>query len=101
MRRVYYAFFLRAITHTVSVHATVLVLSFLALTQVVSIPNVWANMMEVKVGEILSFFINALLNTQSATIFLLVVIAATFSSFLWRLFKDRQFEMAESEWVQG
>ncbi len=102
MRRVYYAFFLRQLTHPIFVHAALLLVSIFALSRVVSIPNILSNLMEVKVGEVVHFFLGALLNTKSATIIWLAVIMLTLVSLLWRIFRDRRFinlEESRAEWV--
>ena len=90
MRRVYYAFALRTVIHPVFVHALVLSVSGYLLAQVVSVPDVISNFMQVRVGDAFAFFYNALLNTQTATVVLLAVIVATVLSMLWRSLSNRQ-----------
>lgn len=88
MRRVYYAFFLRLGTHPLAVHGAGLALCLFALSRVVSIPDVLANLMEVKVGEVAHYLIGALINTQLITVVLLSLIVLNFGSLLWRLIKN-------------
>ncbi len=102
MRRVYYAFFLRGVTHPLSVHAAVILVGIFALSRAVSIPNIWANLMQVKVGEMADFFLGALSNTQFVVILWLAVVALAFLSLTLRLFKDRRLDMVmerEAEWA--
>ncbi len=102
MRRVYYAFLLRLLSHAVVAHAAVITLSFFTLSQMVSIPNVWANLMQVKVGEIVSFFLGALAGTQFVVILCLSLITVTIISLVARLFKSNRFQVemdGEAEWV--
>ncbi len=101
MRRVYYAFFLRQVTHPVFLHAALLLISLFALSRVVSVPDVLANLMQVKVGEVLQFFLGALLNTGTLTIVWLAIIIVTVASLIWRLFRDRRFVHIanRAEWV--
>lgn len=102
MRRVYYAFLLRLLSHAVVVHTAVITLSIFALSQVVSIPNIWANLMQVKVGEMVNFFIGALANTQLVVIVWLSLIALTIASLIVRLFRSNRFHVEmdrEAEWV--
>ena len=77
MRRVYYAFLLRQATHPISVHLAVLALSVFALSQIISIPSVLSNLLKVEVGRVAGYLLEALLQTQTATIVLLAVIMVT------------------------
>lgn len=89
MRRVYYAFFLRQATHPFAVHGAIIALCLLALARAVSIPNVWANMMEVKVGELVGFWTGALIGTEIWTILLLAATSIASVSLIWRLLSGR------------
>ena len=102
MRRVYYAFCLRLLSHPLAVHGAIIAVGIFALSQVVSIPSVWANLMQVKVGEVVGFFLGALSNTQFVVLLLLAVIMAATLSLTVNLFRNRRFDMAmerEAEWV--
>lgn len=102
MRRIYYAFLLRAILHPLSVHSAVIMAGMFALSRTVSIPDVWANLMQVKVGEMIAFFVGALLNTQAVVIMWLAVIMAAFLSLTIGLLRDQRFKSTldrEAEWV--
>lgn len=85
MRRVYYAFFLRVGTHPLTLHLAVFALGIVALAQVVSIPNILANLMDVKVSEVAGYLFSALLNTEFITVAILSLIVLNLSWFLWRL----------------
>lgn len=87
MRRVYYVFALKIVTHPIFFHSFLLGLSIFALSRLVSIPNVLLNLMNVKVGEVAQFFLGALLNTQAVTILWLAIITLTSCSLLWRLIR--------------
>lgn len=101
MRRVYYAFFLRLVTHPVSVHSLIIATSLLALSQAVSIPSIWHNLMSIKVGEVMSYLLGAFVNTQFAVQILSSVFIAALISLLVSLFRSRRFVLVESEaeWV--
>ena len=100
MRRVYYIFALRLILHPIFFHALLLGLSIFALSRVVSIPNVLSNLMNVKVGEVVEFFIGALLNTQAITIVWLTIITLISLSLLWRLTRGHNFDFnRKTEWA--
>ncbi|MCB9819474.1 hypothetical protein H6789_02090 [Candidatus Nomurabacteria bacterium] len=88
MRRVYYAYALRCIKHPVVSHSAVFVIVFVMFTKVVSVPDVWRNMMEIKVGEVLGFLTSALLNTDSLTWFLLGLMFVTLVSMFWKTVTD-------------
>lgn len=85
MRRVYYAYAIRSITHPIFVHTLAFGLCFLALSQVISIPDIWANIMEVKVGELAGYLWHALVTTRTLTLLLLGVMAFITLSLLWRM----------------
>lgn len=101
MRRVYFAFALRLMKRPMVSHGLIFIVALIALTQAVSVPSVLANLMQVKVGETFSFFWNALMNTTSLTVVLVLILALTSLSFLVRLFRDRGFTGfdREMEWV--
>ncbi len=89
MRRVYYAFVLRQIKHPFVSHSVVLVLSFFMFTKVVSVPDVWRNMMEIKVGEVLGYLTRALIHTDSLTWFLLALMSITLISMFWKTLREQ------------
>lgn len=102
MRRVYYAFCLRLVSHPVSVHSGILMASFLVLSQAISIPSIWANIMEIKVGEVAGYLFKALVSTQFAVQILLSIMAAAVISLIFNLLRGRRFEVVrerEAEWV--
>lgn len=71
MRRVYYAFLIRTVLHPAVVHGALVVASVLVLTYFVSFPNVIANLLQVKVGEVHRYLLEALMYTESWTVVLL------------------------------
>ena len=71
MRRVYYAFALKLVSHPLVAHGVLLVASVFFLTYFVSFPNIFANMLEVKVGELHTYFIESMLHTEIWTVVLL------------------------------
>lgn len=100
MRRVYYIFALKLVTHPVFSHSLLLGVSIFALSRVVSIPNILLNLMDVKVGELAEFFIGALLSTEVVTIVWLTIITLTFCSLLWRILKGHTFDFdRKTEWA--
>ena len=92
MRRVYYIYTLRHLKHPLSVHSAVVAVCLLVLSRVVSIPDVFANMLEVRVGELANFWINAFLNTRTMTLVLVGVIMLMALSLPWRI---KSYEMDE------
>lgn len=96
MRRVYYVYALRLAKHPYFVHTTVMVLGFIALSSVVSIPNVWANMLEVRVGDLARFWGNAFLNTGVLNLTLIGVIVLAGLSLPLRL---RRYEEVDEAWA--
>lgn len=88
MSRVYYAFVLRRMKHPVVSHSVVLVLSLFMFTRVVSVPDVWRNMMEIKVGEVLGYLTRALVNTDFMTWSLLVLMSITLISMFWKTIRE-------------
>lgn len=102
MRRVYYAFCLRLLGHPVSIHSAIIVMSFLVLSQAISIPSIWSNLMTVKVGEVAGYLWAALSSTQFAVQILLSIMAAATISLTINLLRSRRFEIVEereAEWV--
>lgn len=102
MRRVYYVFCLRLLAHPVSIHSAIIVMSFLVLSQAISIPSIWSNLMSVKVGEVASYLLGALSSTQFAVQLLLSIMAAATISLAINILRGRRFEMPrerEAEWV--
>ncbi|OGG41542.1 hypothetical protein A2837_03515 [Candidatus Kaiserbacteria bacterium RIFCSPHIGHO2_01_FULL_46_22] len=84
MRRVYYIYTLRRLKHPLFVHSAVVAVCFVALSRVVSIPDVFSNMLEVRVGELASFWIGAFANTGMLPLVLIGVIMFTALSLPWR-----------------
>jgi hypothetical protein len=90
MRRVYYTFALKTALSPALLHGLILCASFYVLTLVVSVPDVWANLMQVPVGNVFTFFLGALKHTQTVTLVLLAVMSLTLFSILRRIVMMRQ-----------
>lgn len=81
MRRVYYAFAIRVISTTGVVQGAVMFAVLLALTQFVSLGNVVHNFMSVPVGNVGTFFYNAITTTELWTLLLIGVFVFSALSF--------------------
>ena len=99
MRRVYYAFWLRKLKHPFVTHGAILAVSYILLTRVVSVPDVWRNLMEVEVGKVASYLLSALVNSEAATWVLLALMSATIVSMVWKTFKEREPIMPGETWA--
>ncbi len=99
MRRVYYAFCLRWLKHPIVSHGAVLAFSFFLLTRVVSVPDVWRNLMEVEVGMVANYLFSALVNSEAATWILLGLMALTIVSMVWKLFKEQEPISSNETWA--
>lgn len=88
MRRVYYTFVINKLKHPVVSHSIVLAVSFFMFTKVVSVPSVWKNLMEIKVGETFSYLTQALIHTDVLTWSLLLLMLITLVSMLWKTARD-------------
>ncbi len=97
MRRVYYAFVLRRLKHPLVSHSIVLMLSLFMFTRVVSVPDVWRNMMEIKVGEVLGFLTGALINTDFMTWSLLTLMSVTLISMFWKTLREHNESLYTDE----
>lgn len=85
-----------------SVHSAIIVTSFVVLSQAISIPSIWANIMQIKVGEVAGYLLGSLGNTQFAVQILLSIMAATTISLIVNVARSRRFEILgerEAEWV--
>lgn len=92
MRRVYYIFILRRMRHPVVIHSLVMLTCLAALSRVVSIPDVFSNMLEVKVGELAIFWVGAFSNTGVVT---LVLVAAIITALLSLPLRLKYYETEE------
>lgn len=90
MRRVYYIYTLRLLKHPVTVHVAVVLAGLFLLSRIVSLPNVWANMLSVRVGDLAHFWINAFSTTESVTLIVVAVIVMAVLSLPWRLRSQHQ-----------
>lgn len=71
MRRIYYAFLIRTALHPALAHGALAAVSIFFLTYFVSFPNIVANMLEVKVGDVHRYVLEAFMYTESWTVVLL------------------------------
>lgn len=99
MRRVYYAYSLRLLKHPVVTHGAILAVSYALLTQVVSVPDVWRNLMQVEVGMVASYLLSALMNSEVTTWVILGLMSATVTSMVWKTFKEREPMMPGETWA--
>lgn len=73
MRRVYYAYAIRLTLHPVMIHSAVFAACIAMLTHFVSFPNVIANLLEVKLGEVHTYLFRSALSTEIWTLLLFTV----------------------------
>jgi hypothetical protein len=80
MRQIYYVYALRTVFQPVVVHGFLMLSLMILLTYFVSIGNVITNMMNIKVGNLGTFFYNAVSNTEAWTLIILgILIFSVFS----------------------
>ncbi len=89
MRRTYYTFVINIATDPLTLHTLVLGFCFYILAKIVSIKDVWANMLEVKVGELVVFFWNAIISTELITQITLVILFIALVSLVGRIYFER------------
>lgn len=85
MRRVYYAFALRVVTHPLAVHSTIFVLSVFALSRLTHVAAIINNIKSVKVGDLGSYLFNTVMHTEFITLVCLGVVIFTLLSLPIRL----------------
>ena len=85
MRRVYYIYTMRMMTHPLVTHGVLVMGAFIALTHVVSLPHVLANMGHIPLENISQFLLNAFTHTQVWTYILLGVMCFGLISLRWQL----------------
>lgn len=76
MRRIYYAYAIETITHPAFTHGVLMAVCTAGLTRFVSFGHVFENMMNVRLGGLGTFVVNALMSTESWTLFILMVLGA-------------------------
>lgn len=96
MRRVYYAYFIRLITMPGVARGFVMVAALIGLTRFVSIRNVLVNLSHVEVGQVGTFFYNAVMHTHFMTLVLLGVIIYCLLSVRFKL----HFEQPAEQFVR-
>lgn len=80
IRRIYYAYALRLTLHPVTMHGVAMLILIFALTYFVSIPNVLANLLEVRLGELAPYIAKLFLHTEIWTLVILGAIIFTILS---------------------
>ncbi len=68
MRRVYYAFVLRAVSHPVVVHGTLLCVSIFALSRLVHVASIIKNISNLRVGDIDTYLLNTFMHAEFWTL---------------------------------
>ncbi len=96
MRRVYYIYTLRLLKHPLTINSAIVAMGLLVLSRTVSLPDVWSNMLGVRVGDLAHFWINAFATTEAMTIVLVAVMVLALLSLPWRLRADTM----QNNWVQ-
>lgn len=98
MRRVYYTYAIRLALHPVTVHGAFFACCIALLSQFVSFPNVWANMLNKKLGEVHLFFFESAQSTEVWTFVLVGMMLVTIVSFYIQMRRPRfaEPEMAYS-----
>jgi len=71
MKRVYYAYALRAVMHPVTIHGVGMLTMVVALTYFVSIPHVVTNLLDVRIGELGRYMYGTVAHTEVWTLVLL------------------------------
>lgn len=90
MRRVYYVFALRVVTHPVTLHLIVLAVLGYALIRLVHVAVVTSSFMAVPVGQVGSFLVATLRHADWPTLLVLGLMSMTLLSFNIRLPRLRQ-----------
>jgi len=95
MLRIYYAFGIKLAFDPLTLNSLFLVFCVCILSKIVSVPDVWANMLDVQVGELMGFLWDAVVSTEIATqVILGLVASAGFTLFfqLRQAFRHIQFK---------
>lgn len=85
MRRVYYAFALKVVTHPLVAHGALLVVSLFILTRLVNVASIVQNISNVKVGYLDNFILNSLTHTDMVTLSVFGIVCFTLLSLQWNL----------------
>lgn len=85
MRRVYYAFTLRIVSHPIVTHGALLLASVYALSVVVHVASVLENLSKIQVGDLGRYMLNTFANTELWTLALIGIILFTIISLPIRL----------------
>lgn len=82
MRRVYYAFALRALASRQARYFGLLAVLCVVFMQFVSVPDVLRNIADIKVRDVLPYIFNSLLSTEIWNVLMLIAMAAAFVAFV-------------------
>lgn len=96
MRRVYYAYAFRIARHPITTHGTLIAVSMVALTHFISIPNIWANMLNKKLGEVHIFLFESAMSTEIWTFVLVGLMLTAVGSLIVQLRTPRFNRTTES-----
>lgn len=91
MRRVYYAFAIRLITHKLILSTVFLVLSVYGLSVMVHVASIFENLRRVQVGRLDNYIANAFLHTDVVTLIFLGLVIFSLLSFNYSLLKVPRF----------
>lgn len=85
MRRVYYTYALRMVTHPVTVHGAVIATCLFVMSYFVSYVDVFRNIMHVELGNVVPYILGSLMKTEVWTLLLLGVIIFASLHLRWRI----------------
>lgn len=80
MRRVYYTFAIRIVTHPVTMQCALFVLALLVFARMVHVRSVIDNLLSTSLGKVPSFLTNAILNGEMLTLIAVGVMIFTLLS---------------------
>ncbi|MFM2381568.1 MAG: hypothetical protein RLZZ76_335 [Candidatus Parcubacteria bacterium] len=96
MRRVYYAFALRLITHKLVLSTVFLVLSVYGLSVMVHVASIFDNLRRVQVGRLDNYIANAFLHTDVLTLIFFGLVVFSLLSFNFTLLKVPRYGRMQS-----
>ena len=85
MRRVYYTFGIRIVSHPIFTHSVVIGVTGFLLTRLVHVAAVYHNMLNVKVGEFASYAVRVVMQSDLPTLVALGLIIFACLSLRWQL----------------
>jgi hypothetical protein len=96
MRRVYYAFAIRLVTHKLLLSAVLLTLSIYGLSVMVHVASIAENLRRVQVGRLDNYVANAFLHTDVLTLLFFGLVIFSALSFNYSLLKVPRFRRLQS-----